>query len=123
MLLNLAKHQNMMLNKSINERVKGIYWLFTRNLWCPWNLEDYNLTKESKLLIVFDDMKTDMEANKKKCYSDLIVHARQNTHYFTHFYITIVFQTRKRCKTKSDTFFYHVNAEQIASNHSPDIEL
>ena len=29
------------------------------------NLEDYNPTKKSKVLIVFDDMIPDMEANKK----------------------------------------------------------
>ena len=30
------------------------------------NLEDYNPTKKMRLLIVLDDMRTDMESNKKK---------------------------------------------------------
>ena len=29
------------------------------------NLEDYNQTKKTKVIIVFDDMMTDIEANKK----------------------------------------------------------
>ena len=39
---------------------------FHKQLWGVYeNLEDYNLTKNRKVLIIFDDMIADTEANKK----------------------------------------------------------
>ena len=39
--------------------------VFTNNCDVYENLEDYNPTKNRKMLIVFDDMIADIEANKK----------------------------------------------------------
>ena len=58
------------------------------------NLENYIPAKKRDVLIVFDDMIADMEANKKLspiCY--LIVFKRNKTQHFTCFYITILFQS------------------------------
>ena len=56
------------------------------------NLEDYNSTKKRKVLIVFDDMVADMEANKVMFDSRQIVLKRQKTQHFPCFYIAILFQ-------------------------------
>ena len=58
------------------------------------NLEDFSPTKKRKLLIVFDDMIADMEADKQiKSYSHWIVLKRKKSQCFTCFYITILFQS------------------------------
>ena len=47
------------------------------------------------MLIVFVDMKTDVQANKKKkkkSYSRLIVLMTKETQHFTYFHITILIQ-------------------------------
>ena len=46
------------------------------------------------MLIVFVDMKADVQANnkKKKSYSRLIVLMTKETQYFTYFHITILVQ-------------------------------
>ena len=56
------------------------------------NLEDYNSTDKRNVLIVFVDMKADVQANnkKKKSYSRLIVLMTKETQYFTYFHITIL---------------------------------
>ena len=57
------------------------------------NLDDYNLTKKRRVLIVFDGIIVDMESNKKLlsyCYR--IVFKWKNAQYFSCFYITILFQ-------------------------------
>ena len=41
------------------------------------NLEDYNLTKERKVLIVFDNMIADMEANKSRIVAELLIRSRK----------------------------------------------
>ena len=48
------------------------------------NLEDYKPTKKGRVLIVVNDIKADMESNKKKSYSYWIVFKRKKTQYFTH---------------------------------------
>ena len=58
------------------------------------SLEDYNPTKKGKLLIVFDNIIVDMEANSKiKTNSCWIVYKRIESHN----------------KTKRDPLFYHEN--------------
>ena len=57
------------------------------------NLEDYNPTKKRRVLIVFDDMIADIESNKKLSFTVTKLFLKgKKTHYFTCFYITILFQ-------------------------------
>ena len=50
------------------------------------NLEDYNPTKERKVLTVFDDKIADIEANKK-------LSCREKIQHFGCFYIKILFES------------------------------
>ena len=88
MLLNLIKHQGQDINKVylyikdpfksskyqllINGR--GKVWIKKKKIFIDYsqaiddvyeNLEDYDPTKERKVLLVFDDRIADMKANKK----------------------------------------------------------
>ena len=58
------------------------------------NLEDYNPTKERKLLLVFDFMIADMKVNKKPSpiITELFLKGRKLNISFA-FYITILFQS------------------------------
>ena len=49
----------------INGREKGGTEIHKQLCDVYENLEDYNATKKRKVLIVFDDMVTDMPSNKK----------------------------------------------------------
>ena len=55
------------------------------------NLEDYNPTNKRKVLIKFDGMTADMEANKS--HSHCIVLKRKKTQHFACFYIKILFES------------------------------
>ena len=93
------------------------------------NIDDYNPRKKLKVLIVFDDMITDMINNKK---SDLIV-----TELFIRgrkLSISIVFITQSYFKVPKDvrlnsTHFFVMKIpnkrelQQIALNHSSDIDF
>ena len=79
------------------------------------------------MLIAFDDIITDMEANKvlSPIVTNwvLITHMRHISHHFT-----ILFQNVQKCKTKPDIFLFlnipiQRELQQIASNHSSDIEF
>ena len=55
------------------------------------NIEEYNVDKDRKILIVFDDMIADMIHNKKtKFNSDRIVYQRKEIKYFSCFYYPII---------------------------------
>ena len=92
------------------------------------NLEDHNPTKKIKVLIVFDNVIASMEANKKLCpiVTELFLRGRKinillafiSQSYFivsktirfhTHYFITKIPNKRE--------------LQQIASNHSSDIEF
>ena len=67
------------------------------------NLEDYNLTKRRRVLIVLDNMISDIESNKKhKSFCYWTVFERKKTQYFGYFYIGII----KQC----NTLFYYENS-------------
>ena len=57
------------------------------------DLEDYNPTKKRKMLLVFDDMIVDMEANKKlsPIVTELLLRERKLN--ISLFYIIILFQS------------------------------
>ena len=76
------------------------------------NIEDYNLGRERKILIVFDDMIADMINNKKlnPIVTELFIRGRKLN-------ISIVFITQSYFKVPKDVrlnsthFFYHKNSK------------
>ena len=88
------------------------------------NLEDYNSTKKNRVLIVFDDMIADMESNKKliPIVTELFLRGRKLN-------ISLVFNSESYFKMpKRNTLFIMKipnkrELQQIASNHSSDIDF
>ena len=74
----------------IMKKNKGIYWLFTKSDNSFENLEDYNPANKRKVLIVFDDLITDVEANKKLrlIVTELLIRGRKVDISF--FYINLI---------------------------------
>ena len=92
------------------------------------NIEKYNIGKKRKILIVFDDMITDM-INKKldPVVTELLITGRKLN-------ISIVFSTQSCFKVPKDvrlnsTHFFIIKIpnkkklQEIASNHSTDIDF
>ena len=79
------------------------------------NIDDYNSSKNRKVLIVFDDIIADIMTNKEfqaiikelfiPYYSELFIKELWKTRYFTCFYHTILFFCSKGCKTTFNTLF------------------
>ena len=93
------------------------------------NIEDYNPIKKRKILIIFDDMITDMINNNKlnPVVTELFIRGRKLN-------ISIVFITQSYFKVPKDVrlnclhFFIMKTPnkrelQQIALNHSSDIDL
>ena len=93
------------------------------------NIEDYNLGKKHKVLIIFDDMIADMINNKKlnQIVTELFISVRKLN-------ISIVFITQSYFKVPKDvrlnsTHFFIMKIpnkrelQQIALNHSSDIDF
>ena len=93
------------------------------------NIEEYNLAKKYKLLIVFDDMIGDMINNEKldSIVTKLFIRTRKLN-------IPIVFITQSYFKVPKDvrlnyTYFFIMKIpnkrelQQIYLNHSPDIDI
>ena len=91
------------------------------------NIEEYNVDKERKILIVFDDMIADMINNKKlnSIVTELFIRGRKLN-------ISLVFITQSYFKVPKDvrlnsTHFFIMKIpnkrelQQIALNHSSDI--
>ena len=91
------------------------------------NIDDYNLSKENNILIVFDDMIADMINNKKlnSIVTDLFIRGRKLN-------ISLIFITQSYFKVPKDvrnnsTHFFIMKIPkkrelmQIAINHSSDI--
>ena len=89
------------------------------------NIDKYNVDKEHKILIVFDDMIADMINNKKlnSIVTELFIRGRKLN-------ISIVFITQSYFKIPKDvnsTHFFVIkipnkrDLQQIALNHSSDI--
>ena len=91
------------------------------------NIDDYNLDKENKILIVFDDMIADMINNKKlnSIVTELFIRGRKQN-------ISLVFITQSYFKVPKDvrlntTHFFIMKIpnkrelQQIAISHSSDI--
>ena len=76
------------------------------------NIEEYNIGKKRKILILFDDMITDMVNNKKlnSIVTELLIGGRKLN-------ISVVFITQsylisRKCQTKFYPLFYHENPKQ-----------
>ena len=93
------------------------------------NLEDYNPTKKRKVLIVFDDMTTDMESNKTlgPIVTELILRGRKLN-------ISLVFISQYYFKVPEtislNAIHYFIieilnkrELQQLTSNHSSDIDF
>ena len=93
------------------------------------NIEDYNLGRERKVLIVFDDMIADMINNKKlnPIVTEFFIRGRKRN-------ISIVFIMQSYFKVPKDirlnsTYFFIMKIlnkrelQQIALNHSSDIDF
>ena len=91
------------------------------------NIDNYNLNKENMILVVFDDMIADMINNKKlnSVVTELFIKCRKLN-------ISLIFITQSYFKVPKDvrnnsTHFFIMKIpnkrelQQIAMNHSPDI--
>ena len=76
------------------------------------NLENYNPTKEAKMLIAFDDMIADNEANNKfsPIFTESFLREIKLSISLVLYHNLIYFI--KSYKTKHDTLFYHENTKE-----------
>ena len=87
------------------------------------NIDNYNLNKENKILIVFVDMIADMINNKKlnSIVTGLLIRGRKLN-------ISLIFITQSSFKVPKDVrnnsthFFIKRKLQRIAINHSSDIK-
>ena len=91
------------------------------------NIDNYNLNKENKILIVFDDMIADMISNKKlnSIATELFIRCRKLNISLV-FISQSCFKVPKNVRNNSTHFFIMKisnkrELEQIAINHSSDI--
>ena len=93
------------------------------------NINDYNIDKENKILLIFDDMIADMNNNKKlnSVVTELFIRGRKLN-------ISLVFIMQSYFKVPKDvrlntTHFFITKIpnkrelQQIAINHSSDIDF
>ena len=93
------------------------------------NIEDYNPIKKRKVLIIFDDMITDMISNNKlnPIVTELFIRGRKLN--ISLFFITIsYFKVPKDVRLNCTHFFImkipnNRELQQIALNHSSDIDF
>ena len=93
------------------------------------NIEEYNLRKKRKALIVFDDMIADMINNKKlnPVITELFIRGRKLNIYLV-FITQSYFKVPKDVRLNSTHFFIMKipnkrELQQIALNHSSDIDF
>ena len=93
------------------------------------NLEDYNLTKKRRVLIVFDDIIEDMESTKKlsPIVTELFLRGRKLNISLV-FIWQSYFKVPKTISLNATHYFIMKipnkrELQQIASNHSPDIDF
>ena len=91
------------------------------------NINNYNLDKENKVMIVFDDMITDMISNRKlnSIVTELFIRCRKLNISLV-FIIQSYFKVPKDVRNNSTYFFIMKipnkrELQQIAINHSSDI--
>ena len=81
------------------------------------NIEEYNLNKKRKILIVFDDTIADLFSNKKlnQIVTELFIRGRK-LHISLVFIKKSYFAVSKKDYTKFYTLFYHENSEQTRAS-------
>ena len=77
------------------------------------NINDYNLSRRRKKLIVFDDIIADIMTNKRfqAIIKELFVRCRKLNISLVFFY-SILFVCSKRCQIKYNTSLHHENKRQ-----------
>ena len=90
-------------------------------------IEEYNLGKKRKVLIVFDDIIADMINNKKINPTELFVRSRKISISIV-FITQLCFKVRKDIRLNSTIFFimkipHKKELQQIALNHSSGIDF
>ena len=93
------------------------------------NIDKYNLDKENKMLIVFDDMIADVINNKKlnSIVTELLIRGRKLNIYLV-FITQSYFKVPKDVRLNTTHFFIikipnKKELQQIALNHSSDIDF
>ena len=93
------------------------------------NIDEYNIDKERKILIVFDDMIVDMINNEKlnSIVTELLIRGRK-LNIFLVFITQLYFKVPKYVRLNSTHFFIAKipnkrECHKIALNHSPDIDF
>ena len=69
------------------------------------NIDDYNPSRQRKILIAFDDMVADIMTKKISSCNQGIVYYMQKTKNFTCVYHSVLFFCPKRCHIKFNTLF------------------
>ena len=93
------------------------------------NLKDYNATKKRRVLIEFDDMIVNIKSNKKlrPIVSELFLR-RRKLNIFLIFTSQFYFKVTNTLRLNATHYFIMKipnkrEIQQIASNHSPDIDI
>ena len=93
------------------------------------NLKDYNATKKRRVLIEFDDMIVNIKSNKKlrPIVSELFLR-RRKLNIFLIFTSQFYFKVTNTLRLNATHYFImkipnEREIQQIASNHSPDIDI
>ena len=100
----------------------GIKHLNDSNTFIEWsntmdnvyeNIDDYNSKKKRKILIVFDDMISDITSNKnfQAIIKELFIRCRKLNILLVFIYTVLLFCC-KRCQTKFNTLFDYENQQQ-----------
>ena len=100
----------------------GIKHLNDSNTFIEWsntmdnvyeNIDDYNSKRKRKILIVFDDMISDITSNKnfQAIIKELFIRCRKLNILLVFIYTVLLFCC-KRCQTKFNTLFDYENQQQ-----------
>ena len=93
------------------------------------NLEDYNPTKKRRVVIVFDDMKSDMESNEKLIHTVTKLFLRGRKLNISLVFISQSYSKVPKTMRLNATHYFNMKIpnkrelQQIASSHSSDIDF
>ena len=93
-----------------------------------WNIDDYNLSRKRKILIVFDDMISDIMSNKKfqTIINELFIRCRKLNTSLVFITQSYFFVPKDVILNSTHCFIMKINnkreLQNIATNHSVDID-
>ena len=93
-----------------------------------WNIDDYNLSRKRKILIVFDDMISDVMSNKKfqTIINELFIRCRKLNTSLVFITQSYFFVPKDVILNSTHCFMMKINnkreLQNIATNHSVDID-